>query len=206
MRIIIAAVLVPAVLCCFAGCGGLGGLVGTRIVVRTRRQSLREQVLGTYGELEEEVYLLAGVRSVDPLTGQPKPPPKMTPSQRRALDARRSMEFNRDDLLLFKRLGYVGEGRGGLPVFFPEQQEELKAESPWLFRLVSEIVAEEQQDRERILERIVETTPELHGEDGLRQVKAILAENYRLEAEPGMRVQLPDGTWVTKRAEGSAGD
>ena len=180
------------------GCGNmLSGLVGTQIVVRTSRRSLREQVLGSYDEIGDEVWALAGVRSVDPISGETKPPPSMTESERRALEARRSMEFNRDDVTRFKREGYVGEGRDARLHSFPEQREKLRAQQPWLLSLVEAIVAEENEDRAKVIERIVETTPELKGEEGRRTVARILAEKYRREAEPGMRVQQPDGTWMT---------
>ena len=185
---------------CLGGCAslGLGGLVTTRVIVRSARQSLRDQVLGAYDELGEEVFALAGVRSVDPVTGKPAPPPVMTESQRLALAARRSMEFNRDDVLRFKRLGYAGEGADGFLVALEDGTKALQEENQWLFILVRDVVAEENEDRRRIASRIVETTLELQGEEGPEILQAILAEKYRQEAEPGMKVQLPDGTWVSK--------
>ncbi len=204
-RVVVFCALASA-LCGLGACSRLmGGLVGTRIVVRSSRQSLREQVLGSYEELGEEVFLLAGVRAVDPVTGKPSPPPLMSESERRALEARRSMEFNRDDVLRFKRLAYVGEDRQGLLVFFEDRKEKLRRGDPWLFGLVRDIAEEENRDRECIMKRIAETTPELGGEEGPRTVRQILAEMYRRQAEPGMKVQLSDGTWVTKR-EGEPGD
>ena len=188
-----------AAVCGLCGCGGmLSGLVGTQIVVRGSRQSLREQVLGAYDNVGHEVFLLAGVRSVDPETGTPHPPPKMTDSERRALQAGQSMAFNRDDVLRFKRLGYVGEGRDALPVFFPRQRELLAGEDPWLAALVQALTEEETRDRQRIMRRILETTPSLDGMDGMATVQAILAAKYRAEAEPGMMVQAADGAWGVK--------
>jgi hypothetical protein len=197
-----AAAVICAVFLLQCGCSWLGGLVTAEIVVKSSRQSLREQILGTYDEVGEEVYLLAGVRSVDPLTGKTRPAPPTTESERRALQARRSMEFNRDDLLLFKRLGFVGEGRDGLLVFFDDQKERLASGNAWLAGLVADLTAEENRDRLVIMKRIVETTPELRGEGGLQMVQQVMAEKYRSEAEPGMRVQLPDGAWVTKEGGG----
>lgn len=181
------------------GCNLASGLVGTKIVVQDRRQSLRNQILGSYEALEDEVYLLAGVRAIDPVSGAPRPAPRMTRSEKAALDARRSMEFNRDDVLRFKRRRYVGEGNDALLVFFREQQEKLKTEDPRLYRLVKEITAEENRDRMAIMKRIVETTPDLAGEKGLQTVRAILTEYYREQAEPGMSIQTSDGAWTTKK-------
>jgi len=188
-----------------AGCSSLGELVSTQIQVKSSRQSLREQILGTYEEVGNEVFLLAGVRSVDPVSGEPEPPPPMTQSEQCALDARRSMEFNRDDVLRFKRAGYAGEGRDGFLVLFEDAKQQLAAEDPWLLRLVTEVAVEENTDRKRIMKRIVETTPELQDDDGLQMVREVLAAKYRTEAEPGMKVQQPDGTWITKGGEEPSG-
>jgi hypothetical protein len=192
------ALLCLGALCCAPGCGLFSGLVGAQIVVKTQTQSLREQVLGYYADLGKEVYILAGVRSIDPVSGQPKAPPRMTASERRALEARRSIEFDRDDVLAFKQAGYLGEGRDGSLVFFADQQEKLKSEAPWLYGLVRDVTQQENRDRLAVMQRIIEITPELQGEEGPEMLRAILAEKYRQEAGPGMKVQRADGTWETK--------
>ncbi|MHC4592981.1 MAG: YdbL family probable chaperone protein, partial [Planctomycetota bacterium] len=145
------------------GCNVLEGLVGTEIAVKGGQRSLEEQVLGSFEHIGEEVYLLAGVRAVDPVSGVPTPPRPMTPSEQRALAARRRMEFNRDDVLAFKAEGYVGEGNDGLLAQFDERLQDLKAADPRRFELVREIVAEENEDRLIVMQRIVDTSPALHG-------------------------------------------
>jgi hypothetical protein len=184
-----------------AGCN-LGGLVGTRIEVRGAQRSLEEQVLGAFERVGQEVYLLAGVRSVDPVTGTPQAPPPTTESEARALRARRRMEFNRDDVLEFKRNGYVGEGSDGLLVPFESEMQRLREQDPRGHALVLSVVEEENQDRLIVMERIVATNPDLRGQGGLMTVQSILAAKHREEAEPGMKVQMPDGEWV-RRGEGA---
>jgi len=180
------------------GCSWLGGLVGTQVEVKGSQRSLEEQILGAFDQVGEEVYVLAGVRSVDPITGAPEPPPPMTESESRALSARRRMEFNRDDVLSFERQGVAGEANDGLLATFTDAIERLKAEDARRYNLVTDIVREENEDRAVVMRRIVDTNPALAGEAGLAQVRSILSAKYRQEAEPGMKVQLPDGTWTTK--------
>jgi hypothetical protein len=187
-----------AALTALCGCNGVGGLVGTQIRVEAGQRTLEQQVLGSYERIGEEVYVLAGVRAIDPATGRPSPPPPMTQSEMRALSARRRMEFNRDDVLRFKREGYVGEGRDGFLAVFEERLADLEEAEPRRARLVRAIAEEENGDRRVVMQRIVDTTPELGGGEGLRTVGRILAARGRDEAEPGMRVQLPDGRWVVK--------
>ncbi len=180
-----------------AGCG-LSGLVRTEIEIKGERQSLEEQVLGSFEHIGEKVYLLAGVRAVDPLSGEVKPPPPMTDSESAALAARRRMEFNRDDILRFKRLGYAGEGSDGQLVLFEEEMDRLRREEPRRHELVRAIVEEENRDRLTIMQRIVRTSPPLRGKEGLRTVRSILAARHRRQAEDGTRIQMPDGTWRQK--------
>jgi len=201
-RTVVTALCLPALLWCLAGCGLIDRLVVTRIEVKSARRSLMEQVLGAYEDVvESEVFLLAGVRYVDPLTGDPSPPPEMTASERRALEARRTMEFNRDDVLLFERLGYVGEGRDGRLVFLEDQQARLRWQDPWLFGLVGDVTADENESRVGVVQRLVEITPELQDEGGEETVWGILAVKHRQEAAAGTWIQLADGTWQRKSRE-----
>lgn len=191
--------LVALALC---GCQNwLGGLITTRIVVRGQRRSLREQVLGSYEQMGADVYALAGVRSVNPMTGEVELPPEMTESRRRALAARRRMEFNRDDVRWFRREGYAGESYSGRLEILPEPARELERKDPWLHRLVSDVVEEVNADRAVIVTRILETTPELEGQSGRRTVWRILARRYQGEASPQTMLQREDGTWVRKQEE-----
>jgi len=190
---------VPAALVlALGGCSGLGGLVGTQIEVEAGQRSLEEQVLGSYEHLGEEVYVMAGVRAIDPISGNPSPPRPMTESEARALAARRRMEFNRDDVLRFRGEGYVGEGNDGLLMAFEDELARLEENDPRRARLVREVVQEENEDRLVVMRRIVDTNPDLRGPEGMAVVGRILAARQRDEADKGVRLQLPDGTWAVK--------
>ena len=180
------------------GCSWLGGLVGTQVEVKGSQRSLEEQVMGAFDQVGQEVYVLAGVRSVDPVSGAPKAPPPMTDSESRALAARRRMEFNRDDVLSFKRQALAGEANDGLLVTFPADMGKLKTADARRYSLVTDVVREENEDRAVVMQRIADTNPALAGDAGLAQVRSVLAARYRQEAEAGMKVQLPDGAWTTK--------
>jgi hypothetical protein len=194
-----------SVVCCglallvVSGCQNwLSGLITTRVVVRGQGESLRDQILGSYQRMGAEVYAMAGVRSVDPVTGEVKPAPEMTESQQRALNARRRMEFNRDDIRWFKREGYVGESYRGRLVFLDDPGQDLLERDPWLHDLVQGVVEEENSDRAVIVERLLRTAPELEGKSGRRTIWRVLARKYRADARPGTITQREDGVWVRK--------
>jgi len=184
------------------GCSLAQGLVGTRIEIKGGHRTLEEQVLGAFERLGEEVYSLAGVRSVDPVTGAATPARPMTSGEAEALAARRRMEFNRDDVADFLRSGCVGEGNDGLLVIFEDKLAELRASDARQAQLVEEVVAEENADRLTVMGRIVQTNPELRGAEGPGAVGRILAAQRRQQAEPGTRVQLPDGSWTVNQEGG----
>jgi hypothetical protein len=94
----------------------------------------------------------------------------------------------------------VGERNDGLLELFSERIEPLEDSDPRMYRLVTAVTAEENEDRRTVMRRIVDTTPELRGEEGMLSVGGVLAGRYRQEAEPGMMVQQPDGTWQQKGA------
>jgi hypothetical protein len=190
--------LAAAALLLCSGCNLLRGLVGTEIEIKGAQRTLEEEVLVSYDHVGEEVYLLAGVRSIDPVTAVPTPPRPTTASEARALAARRRIEFNRDDVAAFERQRFVGEGNDGLLVIFEDaMMVDIPADTPRI-KLVHDVASEENEDRLALMQRIVDTNPELRGQEGLGAVGRILAAKYRQDAEAGTKLQLPDGTWVTK--------
>jgi len=191
-------IMVVALLCVACGCVSLGDLVGTEIEITGRQQSIEQQVLGSFENLGDEVYLLAGVRSVDPMSGEPTPPPPATESKEGALRARRRMEFNRDDIISFEKAGYVGETMGGLLKLLDKEMQNLRAEDQRRYDLVRAVAEEENEDRGTVMRRIVTANPDLRGEAGMEAVGRILASRYRRDAPEGAKVQLPDGSWTVK--------
>ena len=181
-------------------CGLCWGCTGG-VRTETPAERLEKQVLTSFDSFQEEVYAMGSVRGVDAATGKPTPPPPITDSKRRALDAQRSREFNRDDIRLFKDKAYIGENNKGLVEFVSGQKEKLKQDDPRLCDLVEAIVEEENRDRTTIMERVVETTDTLDPDRGLEQVMKIVARKNRDEARPGDWIQLDDNTWQRKNAQ-----
>lgn len=180
---------------CLAQTGCLGGF-SPKIRTVTRQEALRNQVLGSFEQLAAEEYEMASVRAVDAASGAVLPPPAMTPSKKEALAAQQSRMFNRDDIETFKQMGCVGEKADGELEFRKTRETDA---SPELERRVRAIVEEENRDRLIIMRRLLETTPGLEGEEGMRVIREIFASRQRELAKPGEWIQEPDGRWIQKK-------
>lgn len=176
------------------------GCFNLRFKPVSQEERLENQVLTSFDSFGQEVYAMGSVRAVDMSTGKPLPPPPETDSKRRALDAQRSREFNRDDIRDFKNRGLVRENNQGMLEVNPPQFEALKKSDPRQASLVEAVVAEENRDRKTLMERVLETTPALSGESGMREIAKVIAKKNRQDARPGDLIQEDNGDWVQKQA------
>jgi len=157
------------------------------VKVTGEKSALENQVIGAYEEIEEDTWMVASVRSA----GQKKPT-KMSPEQKRLSEAVRNRKFNQDDINELKQEGAVGENNRG----FLEIRPHAKLENdPEYKKRVTELLEEENRDREIIMNHIVENTMNASKDE----VYAIIAGNNREKTAPGTLIQLPDGKWVRKK-------
>jgi uncharacterized protein YdbL (DUF1318 family) len=176
--------------------GALGwGCVQLRVEAVDPHERLEQQVLAQFDSFSQEVYATGSVRAVDLETGRPEPPPPQTDSKRRALEAQRTREFNRDDIRQFKDSQWVRETNLGLLEIYEEKAGGLKESDPRKRALIEDVVREENESRRALMRRVLETSDVLEGEAGMRDIEAIYAKKMRTEAQPGDWVQDPDGTW-----------
>ena len=170
-----------------------GKLVDFNIAVGDQKTALEYQILGSYEELGNEMVLLASVRSVDE-DGKLQSVAEIAPSRKRAIRAMQRMEFNRDDILEFKKIGVAGESNDGFLKFF--ETEKSKAD-PKFKKFTMTLIVEENEDRRVVLERIIDTNINFTKED-LPKVQKVYASLNRDNANPGEKIQTDDGQWVFK--------
>ena len=176
------------IVCTFlAGCSG--PLVGVTVV--DERTALENQVLGTYQELNQEVLLLASVRYIDP-HGKLQPTSELPEGKKRVARALQRISFNKDDLNRYKLAGIIGENNvGGVTLLTPEKID------PAERAFVENLIKEENEDRQVVMKRVIETNETLQEKDLLR-VKKMFASLNRDKALNGVYIQLDDGTWMQK--------
>jgi hypothetical protein len=169
-------------------------LVGVNVTIVDQKTALENQVLGSFQEIDNDMMLLASVRSVDE-TGKLKAVEPVVQSKRTAIFARQRMDFNKDDVESFKAEGCAGENNVGLLDFFETKKTK---NDPSYKQFVQAIIGEENEDRLTILKRVLATN-EAFGEGDLEKVRRIYAGLSRDNAKKGEMIQTPEGEWVRKK-------
>ena len=170
------------------GCGGK--LADVNVTIVDQKTALKNQILGSNEELGNDVLLLASLRSVDE-EGKLKPATEIPKGKLRALRAMQRQEFNRDDIQGFKQTLCAGEGNDGYLKFFDNERTKTDAQ----FKEFAEaIIAEENEDRLIILQRIVATNENFTEQD-LPKIQKISASLNRDNAKSGEKIQEENGNW-----------
>lgn len=153
------------------------------------KTALENQILGTYNQVREDVWMVASVRAANPDSQI-----TLSAEKRAVLTAIQNREFNKDDVDEFKREGAVGENARGLLELRPLPR--LQADANYR-KLVEDIVAEENRDRQIIMQRIMEINSTAQA-TGVTEVEKVFAKLNRDSAKTGEWMQLPEGAWVRK--------
>jgi len=159
------------------------------VTVTGEKTALENQVIGTFEKIENETWLVASVRS----SGKRKKT-DISAEQQRVLEAVRNRKFNLDEINEYKHDGIVGENNHGL---LELRLAGGKADDPEYKRRVKELVAEENQDRKIIMNRVYEINEEA-AEVGKDKVYQIFASMHQDQTKPGEWIQLESGAWIQK--------
>ena len=170
--------------------------------VVSERTALENQVLGSYNALTQDVLLVASVRGVDP-SGSIKPPAKKSREHQNAVEAVETLAFNEDDVDAFKRLGWVGEDNQGRLAPFPLQRDKVPDDLRAFVERYQKpefdaVLAQVNKARDAVMQRVVETNPDLTEKD-LPRIRRIFARINRENALPGEKIQQEDGAWKVKK-------
>lgn len=184
-------VLLVGLISLAASCGG--NLVEVKVDVVDQRTALENQVLGSYREIDKDLMMLASVRSIDE-SGRLKPADPLPKERVQVIRALQRSKFNKDDVDYFKDLGSAGENKEGLLTFFESDPTRLDEE---YHQFVVAIIAQENEDRKVIMDRVLKTN-ENFGPEDLPKVQTIFANLNRDSAPPGTLIQQDDGHWVQK--------
>ncbi len=169
----------------------LSGLVDVNVQVVDEKTLLERQLLGAYEGLEQDLVLVASVRSID-TEGRLVPLPSFPPGQRRALEALRIREFYRDDVDRLKKGGELGEGKDGFLRLREEQKLDARGKA-----LATNVLEAENGARKALVDRILETNETLTPADRPK-VETVFAQMNRDAAREGEWLEGEDGRWTQK--------
>ncbi len=153
------------------------------------KTALENQVIGTYEQIEEDVWTLASVRSTN--TNQQT---TMSDEKKRVLEAVRGRKFNKDDIVEFLEKGYVGENNQGLLELIDAEKLENDSE---LKNRVVQIIKSENDYRKTIMDRII-LLNEYAAEAGEKNVAGVFANINQDNAPSGSWIQNDNGEWIQK--------
>jgi len=152
---------------------------------------LENQVLGSYAELGEDVWMISNVRATgEPIYGYEPliPEGELDPEKAAALNALLDTLYTADEVTRLKAAGLVGETAGGYLAVTPTGEGDAYA---------LEIVGRENNNRGLVYDRLAVTTPELaRSPDPRAEVEKIFARYYREKLAPGMCYQDESGNWL----------
>ncbi len=196
---IIIYIVIVWVLSLFTGC-----LPEINVNIVSERTALENQVLGTYNAIDREMLLVASVRGVDS-SGKIKSPPKHSQEHKDAITAMQVLDFNADDLSLFKRLGWAGENFLGLITSFEMNKadvpEELKdVASRFTKDEFENIIKQINESRNVVMHRVIELNENLTEKD-LPKIQRVFGKLNIENALPGEKIQLADSKWVNKKGD-----
>lgn len=171
------------------------------VEVLSERTALENQILGTYNSLDREMMLVASVRGVD-TQGNIKKPPVKSREKQDAIAAIQLIDFHSDDLLQFKKLGWIGENNKGLIEPFemhkkqvPKGMEEFS--SRFTHEEFSAIIQQVNQARLVIMQRVIDMNENLKDSD-MPKVQQIFAKLNAENAGAGEKIQNDQGEWKLK--------
>jgi len=154
------------------------------------KTALENQILGTYNQVKEDVWMVASVRAANPDSQV-----TLSEEKRSVLNAIQNREFNKDDVDEFKRDGSVGEtAKGYLEI---RSIEKLQNDADYR-KLVERIVEEENRDRRIVMQRVIDINPSIEPTDQA-EVERVFAKLSQESAKPGEWIQSPNGEWIRKK-------
>ena len=176
--------LLPLLLSC-----GLIKVVPPDVKITDEKTALENQILGAYNEIEEDVWMVASVRSS---VNDKKI--ELSEEKESVLRAYQNIEFNKDDIDEFKRDKCIGENRRGLLEILGSERYETDEKYKLL---VQQKVEEDNINRKSIMNRMIEVNHNL-SKDNMNEVEKIFADIYRKNVLPGEFYQSDEGKWIKK--------
>ena len=162
------------------------------------RTSLENQILGTYQEIREDVWLVSSSQTVEGLNISSSTNTNL--KQELSIDykiikALETLEYNKTEIKKFKSKGYLGEKNMGLLGYIENSYME---SNPIEKQKMYEIMDEVNDSRQVLMLEIINKNENLTLDD-LDKVKKTLGDKYKKESKKDEWIQNEEGEWEKKK-------
>ncbi len=167
------------------------------ITITSERTSLENQILGTYKQIREDVWLVSSAQTVEGLKMMYSTNTNNLQSQfsRKVLDAINTQEYNKEEIKKLKKMGIIGENNKGFISYIANPEIEKNEKEK---KRILQIISEENDARLILMLEVINRNEDLTVDD-LDNVMKSFAKMYRDELEEGEYYQLPTGEWIRKK-------
>lgn len=166
------------------------------ITLTSERTSLENQILGTYAEIREDVWLVSSSQAVEGLkiTSTTNTNVKVINVNFKVIKALETIEYDQDKITNYKARGYLGENNEG---FLSYMKNSVIEDNPEMKLKLLEIMNEVNDARTVLMLEVINRNANLSMDD-LPEVKKTTAKINQNNALKGEWIQNQDGEWIKK--------
>ena len=168
------------------------------INVTSERTSLENQIMGTYQEIREDVWLVSSSQTVEGLNISASTNTNIKQEfdiDYKVIKSLETIEYNKELIEKYKAKGFIGENNQGLLDYIENRiMEENPVEKQKLFENKDEV----NDARQVLMQEVINKNENLTLDD-FDQVKKTFADMYRKRALKNEWIQDDEGNWSKKK-------
>ncbi|MBN1899163.1 MAG: DUF1318 domain-containing protein [Spirochaetes bacterium] len=167
------------------------------ITFTSERTSLENQIIGTYKQIREDVWIVSSAQTIEGLkvSSSTNTNIRQMQFQSKVLDAMNTQEYNREEILQYKKKGYIGENNKGFLSYLEHSSIEKNDKEK---KRLLQIIAEENDARLILMLEVINKNENLSMDD-LDDVQKTFAGMNREGLKKGESYQTEDGDWIKKK-------
>lgn len=169
------------------------------VTFTSERTSLENQILGTYQEIKEDVWLVSSSQTVEGLKITSTTNTNIAQQQNinikyQVIKAIETIEYDQEIVKEYKKKGYIGEDNKGLLSYRPNREID---NAPKKKEKIYEIINENNDARMTLMLEVIDKNEDLTLDD-MDEVRKTFAKKYQTQTRPGEWFQDKEGEWRKK--------
>ncbi len=169
------------------------------ITFTSERTSLEKQILGSYKEIRRDVWIISSAKTVTGLSSIQSTNTNISNKdlqlRKRVISAVQTIEYNKDDVLKYKKFHYIGENRNGFLEYISNHTIDNNPEKKQdILNMINEV-----NDARLVLMLEVINRNENLTINDLDKIKATFGEMNINNAKKGEMIESATGEWIIKQ-------